>query len=127
MKRTDYRAVELKKKIDSLESKLEKLDAEERAVEKAFIKEKGLDIESLACLGDDDFDMYSDEYFKLPEMAAIEAKTKVLYKYQKDCENLLLERALSIAPAKLAAHLRNGLSSISVRSELISAYLAYAV
>jgi hypothetical protein len=118
----------VKKRIDALESKIKVLEAEWREAEIAFIKAKGLNLESLANLhySDEAFKRLSGELFALPEIAAIDGKIGALCKEQKDCENRLIEMALAIAPAKVADDLRQGLHLVRFRKRIMETYLAYA-
>jgi DNA-binding transcriptional MerR regulator len=123
----DYAAVLQKKKHDALEAKIKGFEADERRAEIAFIKDRGLSLESLAEIKDDlEFDRLCAAFFALPEVAAIEAKISVMAKEQKTIREGLFEKALAIAPENIRADLRRGGYIISFRNKLIETYMEYA-
>jgi hypothetical protein len=123
----DYAAVLQTKKHDALETKIKRLEAEERQVEIAFIAGRGLCLESLADIEDDlEFDRLYAAFFALPEVAAIETKISVMAKEQKAIRDGLFEKALAIAPENIRDDLRRGGYIISFRNKLIETYMEYA-
>lgn len=75
----DYAAFLKKAKIDALELKIRGFEAEEQAAERAFIKAKGLKVESIASVDSgDDFDKLFDEFFALPEVITVEKNNRRL-------------------------------------------------
>jgi len=121
-----YEVIQKKEKLDQLEKTIMELEVEKRAAELGFIQAHELPIDDLADIEDEsEFYRYLGEFYDLPEITAINNRLRTAEAEKRQIENEILEKAISLVPADVAANLRQLSHLASFRKEIINTLLKH--
>ena len=121
---TYYDAIQTKQKLDQFNGIIETLEAEKKTAEKTFIQDRGLCVDNLLDIKDEN-DFYSllDDFLSLPEVIAINTKIMSIEAEKRPVEEDFLKEIISISPSHIAEGIRRFLHLQSFREKTIDVFL----
>ena len=121
-----YEVIQKKEKIGQLEKVIMELEVEKRAAELGFIQARGLSVDDLADIEDEnEFYRYLGEFYSHENVITISKKIRTAEDEKRTIENEILESAISLVPADVAKNLRRLSHLASFRKEVIETYLRH--